>query len=91
MKHERKGLKDKLREIKSESFENSPVFPRIMMYSNREVIICGCGGITEYSEKEIRLDCNNVTLIFMGVDMIIDSYVTDEVRISGIITGMEFS
>lgn len=82
-------IKGKLNEIKREASENSSVFPRIMMFSNREAIISGCKSITEYDRGEICLDCKKVTVKFSGTDMVIDSYISEEVRISGIIAGME--
>lgn len=82
-------IKGKLNEIKKETSENSSVFPRIMMFSNREAIVSGCKSITEYGNEQICLDCKKITVKFCGTDMVIDSYLSEEVRISGFITGME--
>lgn len=84
-------MKDNKIGIKKQVSDNISVFPRITAYSNRQVIVGGCEKILEYGESEIQLDCKKVTVILKGSDLIIDSYLSDEVRISGIILLIEFT
>ncbi len=86
-----KNMKDNKNTVKKHTNDNTSVFPRVVAYSNRQAIISGCDTILEYGEKEIRLDCKKVTLTLKGTDLVIDSYLSDEVRVSGIIALIEFT
>ncbi len=62
----------------------------IEMSGNREVIVEGCMGVLEYSEKIIALNTGRLTVRLCGCDMTILSMQGSQAIIKGIITAVEF-
>ncbi len=65
-------------------------YAHIEMSGNREVIVEGCIGVLEYSEKTIALNTGKLTVKLCGCDMTIISMQGSQAIIKGVITCVEF-
>ncbi len=63
---------------------------RIVLHSNKEAIIDGCKGISEYDEDCIVLKLKNKNIMFKGCDLNISSYEKNYVVIKGNFQSIEF-
>lgn len=65
-------------------------YAHIEMSGNREVIVEGCIGVLEYTEKMIALNTGKLTVKLCGCDMTIISMQGSQAIIKGVITCVEF-
>ena len=65
-------------------------YAHIEMSGNREIIIEGCKGVLEYSDRIIALNTGKLTVRLCGCDMTIISMQGSQAIIKGVITCVEF-
>lgn len=65
--------------------------PKIEMSGNREIIIDGCKGVVEYSENSIKLNLGETVLTLSGNGLIINSFDSSIVVITGQISDISFT
>lgn len=75
----------KLKSIKDESIRGN-----IELYGNKQVIIEGCKGVVDYCEDFLKLDLGNMTLKVTGRDLVIESYIYEQIDLKGEIVSVEF-
>jgi len=63
---------------------------RIVLHNNREAIVEGCKGISEYDETCISLKFSNKNIKFVGTELTIASYEKNNVIIKGVFSSVEF-
>ncbi|MBR2025490.1 MAG: YabP/YqfC family sporulation protein [Clostridia bacterium] len=63
---------------------------RIVLHSNKEVIVEGCKGISEYDENCIVIKLKNKYIKFNGINLNISSYEKKYVVIKGEFQSIEF-
>lgn len=68
-----------------------PSVPHIETEGNREVMIDGCRGISEYDDGKISLNAGNLTITFKGTDLTLCSYSESQSMITGNIVSIEFT
>ncbi len=79
---------------KKSKFQLSQVIvnePKIEMSGNREIIIDGCKGVVEYSENSIKLNLGETVLTLSGNGLIINSFDSSIVVITGQISDISFT
>ena len=57
---------------------------------NKEVLIEGCKGIVEYTQEIIRINANNMMIVFIGRGLNIKCLSDTGVVINGFISSIEF-
>ncbi len=63
----------------------------IEMYSDREIIVDGCKCVVDYGSDFIKLGLKNKNLKIRGDELVIDSFVFEQVDIHGKIVSLEFT
>ncbi|MDR0314881.1 MAG: YabP/YqfC family sporulation protein [Oscillospiraceae bacterium] len=63
----------------------------IEIMGNNEVVIEGCKGVLEYSDDSIRLNLGKNEVQFSGTDLVIKTYINEQVLIDGNILTIDFS
>ncbi len=79
---------------KKSKFQLSQVIvnePKIEMTGNREIIIDGCKGVVEYSENLIKLNLGETVLALSGDGLVINSFDSSIVVITGQISDISFT
>jgi len=79
------GAYMKLKSIKDESIGGN-----IELYGNKQIIVEGCKGVIDYCEDFLKLDLGNITLKVTGRDLIIESYIYEQIDLKGEIVSVEF-
>lgn len=69
----------------------SPSVPHIETEGNKEAVIDGCFGITEYDNDRISLNAGSLTVTFCGSDLTLCSYSDEQTVIKGSIISIEFT
>lgn len=69
----------------------SPSVPHIEFEGNREAVIDGCLGISEYDDDKISLNAGSLTVTFRGSDLTLCSYSDEQSVIKGSIISIEFT
>lgn len=64
--------------------------PHMELRGNREIIIEGHKGITQYEEEIVRINCGQMMLKIFGRGLVIRSMSDEALIISGFFTSMEF-
>ncbi len=82
-----KGKKNTIKTEITEKFNLST----IDLISNKEATLCGCGGIVEYDENNVKINCGDIIATFSGTDLIIQALSVEELIIRGEIVRIEFS
>ena len=62
----------------------------VVLYGNKQAIIEGCKGVVDYSEEFLKLDLGKLVLKISGRDLVIESYVYEELELKGEIVSVEF-
>lgn len=75
----------KLKSIKEESIKGN-----IELYGNKQVIVEGCKGVVDYCEDFLKLDLGNIILKITGSNLIIESYIYEQIDLKGEIFSVEF-
>lgn len=84
---ENKKAKEKKRRFVPTALSDEP---KLEAVGNREIIVEGCKGISEYSESLIKLNTGSLSMGFKGAEMLIQSFDNSVVVIKGIITEIYF-
>lgn len=75
----------KLKTVKDENIKGN-----IELFGNRRVIVEGCKGVIDYSEDFLKLDLGNIALKIVGKNLVIDSFIYEELDLKGEIALVEF-
>ena len=75
----------KLKTVKDENVKGN-----IELCGNRRVIVEGCKGVIDYSEDFLKLDLGNIALKIVGKNLVIDSFIYEELDLKGEIVLVEF-
>mgnify|MGYP003309514578 CR=1 FL=1 len=82
-------FKDKLSQM--HSFSNNVLNPfTVDIISNTEALVCGSKGIIEYSDSTVKINCGEITVIFQGNDININSLSSEEIIIKGQLIRIDF-
>ena len=69
----------------------SPSVPHIETEGNKEAVVDGCFGITEYDNDRISLNAGSLTVTFCGSDLTLSSYSDEQTVIKGSIISIEIT
>lgn len=84
---------------KSNIINNNLQVPRVVgagtayieLSGNKEAMIEGCKGVIEYTDDEIKLNIGKNEIRFLGADLVIKSYFSEQIIIEGNILTIEYS
>lgn len=63
----------------------------IELYGNKEVIVDGCKGVSDYSDSFIKLDLGEIEVKISGASLTVCSYIYEQASIKGEIVSLEFT
>ncbi|MBO7179501.1 MAG: YabP/YqfC family sporulation protein [Clostridia bacterium] len=75
----------KLKPTKEESARGN-----IELYGNKQIIVEGCKGVVDYCEDFLKLDLGKIALKITGRDLVIESYIYEQIDLKGEIVSVEF-
>ncbi len=75
----------KLKSVKEDSVKGN-----VELYGNKRAIIEGCKGVVDYNEEFLKIDLGNITLKVTGRDLVIESYIYEQIDLKGEIVSVEF-
>ena len=64
--------------------------PRVELCADRQAVIEGCGGILEYGETTVRLNCKTTVLVLEGCELCLNHLSNGLVCVSGRLTSLRF-
>ena len=67
-----------------------PGTAQIELAGNREAVVDGCGGILQYEDTLVRVAAGQLIVRFTGRDLCICHMQAGQIRITGLIAGVEF-
>ena len=76
--------------IKDLRSKASPV-GNIELYGNKEIIVDGCKGVTDYGDSFIKLNIGEKNLKISGRELVVTSYIYEQANIKGEIVSLEFT
>ena len=76
--------------MKLKTVKDGNVKGNIELFGNRRVIVEGCKGVIDYSEDFLKLDLGNIALKIVGKNLVIDSFIYEELDLKGEIVLVEF-
>ena len=79
-----------MRNVRKKQTNEENVKGRVVLYGNRHAIVEGCKGVVDYSEEFLKLDLGKLVLKINGRDLVIESYVYEELELKGEIVSVEF-
>lgn len=62
----------------------------IEMYRNRELVAVGCKCVCDYEKDFIRLDLGEFYMLIRGAQLVVQSFVFEQVVVCGNIVSVEF-
>lgn len=62
----------------------------IELFGNNQIIVDGCKGVIDYNEDFLKLDLGKIILKVTGRNLVIDSYIYEQVDLKGEIVSVEF-
>ena len=62
----------------------------IELFGNNQIIVDGCKGVIDYNEDFLKLDLGKIVLKVTGRNLVIDSYIYEQVDLKGEIVSVEF-
>jgi sporulation protein YqfC len=62
----------------------------IELFGNKQIIVDGCKGVIDYNEDFLKLDLGKIILKVTGRNLVIDSYIYEQVDLKGEIVSVEF-
>ena len=62
----------------------------IELFGNTQIIVDGCKGVIDYNEDFLKLDLGKIVLKVTGRNLVIDSYIYEQVDLKGEIVSVEF-
>ncbi|MBE6747986.1 MAG: hypothetical protein E7557_02020 [Ruminococcaceae bacterium] len=75
----------KLKPTKEESVRGN-----IELYGNKQIIVEGCKGVVDYCEDFLKLDLGKIILKITGRNLVIESYIYEQIDLKGEIVSVEF-
>lgn len=85
-----KRTKDRKNTIKSGIAEKLNL-STIDLISNKEATLCGCSGVVEYDENNVKINCGDIIACFSGTELSIKALSVEELIVSGEIVRIEFT
>ncbi len=79
-----------MRNVRKKQTNEENVKGSVVLYGNRQAIVEGCKGVVDYSEEFLKLDLGKLVLKINGRDLVIESYVYEELELKGEIVSVEF-
>jgi sporulation protein YqfC len=79
------GVVMKFKSLKEEGLNGN-----IELYGNKQVIIEGAKGVIDYSEDILKIDLGNICLKISGRNLVIESFIYEQIDIKGEIVALEF-
>ena len=79
------GVVMKLKNIKDEGLKGN-----IELYGNKQVIVEGAKGVVDYSEDFLKIDLGNICLKISGRNLVIESFIYEQIDVKGEIVALEF-
>lgn len=76
--------------MKLKSTKEDIVKGNIELFGNKQIIIDGCKGVIDYNEDFLKLDLGKIILKVTGKNLVIDSYIYEQVDLKGEIVSVEF-
>ncbi len=76
--------------MKFKSFKDESKLGNIELYGNRQIIIDECKGVIDYDETFLKLDLGNIKLKVSGDNLVIESYIYEQMNLKGEIISLEF-
>lgn len=64
---------------------------KIEIHSNKMAVVDGCMGVIEYTPEVVTLNCGNGSIMFLGKNFIISSYLDRGLVLEGTILSIEFN
>ena len=75
----------KIKSLKEETLKGN-----IELYGNKQAIIEGAKGVVDYSEDFLKIDLGNICLKITGTNLVIESFIYEQVDVKGEIVALEF-
>ena len=79
-----------MRNVRKNQTKEESVKGGVVLYGNKQAIIEGCKGVVDYCEEFLKLDLGKLVLKISGRDLVIESYVYEELELKGEIVSVEF-
>jgi sporulation protein YqfC len=79
-----------MRNVRKNQTKEESVKGSVVLYGNKQAIIEGCKGVVDYCEEFLKLDLGKLVLKISGRDLVIESYVYEELELKGEIVSVEF-
>jgi sporulation protein YqfC len=76
--------------MKLKSLNTESVSGNIELYGNKKLIAEGCKCVVDYSEEFLKIDLGNIILKVTGRDLMIESYIYEQIELKGEIVSVEF-
>lgn len=76
--------------MKLKNLKDDSVNGNIELYGNKQVIIDGAKGVIDYAEDFLKIDLGNICLKISGRNLVIESFIYEEVDVKGEIVMLEF-
>ena len=76
--------------MKFKSLKDEQPKGNIELYGNKQVIIEGAKGVVDYSEDFLKIDLGNICLKITGTNLVIESFIYEQVDVKGEIVALEF-
>ena len=76
--------------MKLKSTKEDIIKGNIELFGNKQIIVDGCKGVIDYNEDFLKLDLGKIVLKVTGRNLIIDSYIYEQIDLKGEIVSVEF-
>ena len=76
--------------MKLKNLKDDSVNGNIELFGNKQVIIDGAKGVIDYSENFLKIDLGNICLKISGHNLVIESFVYEQIDVKGEIMSLEF-
>ena len=76
--------------MKIKSLKEDTLKGNIELYGNKQAIIEGAKGVVDYSEDFLKIDLGNICLKITGTNLVIESFIYEQVDVKGEIVALEF-
>jgi sporulation protein YqfC len=76
--------------MKIKSLKEDTLKGNIELYGNKQVIIEGAIAVVDYSEDFLKIDLGNICLKITGTNLVIESFIYEQVDVKGEIVALEF-
>ena len=76
--------------MKLKNLKDDSVNGNIELYGNKQIIIDGAKGVIDYSEDFLKIDLGNICLKISGQNLVIESFIYEQIEVKGEIVTVEF-